>query len=293
MRFVRHGVLPLAALAGACTSFGTSGLTGSESRAITPAPASAAAPGAADGGTAPTAADAAAGPSACTPTQFTDTFPGPTLAAAWGQPQIANGGGIGLGDQAQSPPAALVAAGVFPASGAGRARVQHTLPGGAQTVDLTYAMSFDSLPNDVSFDVGCTLELSEDAHTTARARLSDRSAGGTAISGLVASVDVTHDGATDPRVAAPASQVLSNQLGTSVWYTIHIGAILDGAGAHFSFDLTSDILNAHLDPVVVPVAATDAIVVSCGVDDAVVAGPPPNGSYRLLVDDVSVTACTR
>src|SRR5262249_24590186 len=162
-----------------------------------------------------------------------------------------------LGPEFESSPLALVANGTFPQSGAGRARIQRTIPVAAESVDLTYAVSFGMLPSEVSFDVGCTLELSRSDQTSARARVSDWNTGTPAVSGLVASGDVTHAGAREARVPPPPPRTLSDQLATAAWYTIHIGATVDPAGAHFSFDVQSAaaVTDAHLDPIAVPFAA--------------------------------------
>jgi hypothetical protein len=190
---------------------------------------------------------------------------------------------------------ALVASGVFPASGASRARVQRTVTVAAQTVDLDYAMSFGSLPVGVSYDTGCALELSKTDGTTARARISADSTGQGAIQGLVAIVDATRNGATDTLVSAPAPNVLSDQLGTLVWYHVHVGAIVDATGAHFSFDIDGGSVSGHVEGPAVPFTAPDGVVVSCGVDNAVVGRSFTSleTSYEVLIDDVALTACPR
>ena len=139
--------------------------------------------------------------------------------------------------------------------------------------------------------VAGALELSRSDGTTARARLSDDTVGGTPLSGLVATVDATKNGSPDSRVTAPAPRVLSDQIGTAVWYSVHVGAIFDATEARFSFDVTADSLSAHLDSIALPFDRITGVIVSCGVDNAV--GGTSNGTYQILVDDVSVSACAR
>jgi hypothetical protein len=249
-------------------------------------------PRAADAGVVGTSGDAAlawgADAAACTPISLIEHFETSETPSGW-QRVLFGGGAVGFVPDG-SPSFALHASGTFATTGTSRALLRTKLPAAVKDVDLDYRMRFDPMVYDAEVDAGCMLELARADNASVRAWIAVGFGIAGGPNGIDAHVEVMPNGSTAPMLQGSAVRPLATQLSTQAWYSVHVKAVVGADDVRVDFDLNGAI-SASVPALTVPFRGVEAIVLSCGVDNAL--GDPSGAGkpYGLDIDDVVLRAC--
>jgi hypothetical protein len=225
----------------------------------------------------------------CIGLTVSEAFNAGQVPSSW-TPVLSGGGHVDVSPDALSKPFALRAFGTLSTGSSSTALIRTTRVGAVRgEVDLTYQLTFETLPSDARLDAGCTLELVRGDGTSARARISASFGIADEPAGIAARVDVQNGaGAT---ISAPPPQLLSGQMGTLAWYRFHIHATAEAASVRFDIDLQAPSIVGTAPGMTVPFTDAEGIVLSCGVDGAY-SDPSGNGAaYGVRLDDIALSTC--